>query len=242
MTEAVPSSPFLRQYIRCFWKCDGCAPAHDLRIIPDCCADIIVPLDGSRPVFVGVSDQSFITRHTGGVFGIRFYAWAVAPFLHIDLDGLLNGMIPVEAAIKGFGGLQRKVIEEPDFTGQTEIAQQYFARLFDGKTDADIMNGIYFAVKNDCRASVGDMAKYCSVSKRTLERKFVRGVGVSPKTMLELLRYQLLWQDATKRGFSVADSVFKLGYFDDAHLYNDFKKYHGIGLAAARAEYAKQYV
>lgn len=240
MTEVLPSSHFLRQYIRCFWKYDGTAPERDFRIIPDCCADIIVPLDGSPSVFVGTSDQSFVTRHAGAVFGIRFYAWAVAPFLHIYMRGAFNGTIAVgSAGVKGFAAFTRRIADARDFAEQTAIAQEYLLRLFDGKIDADVMNGIYYAVKTDCRASMVDMARYCATSNRTLERKFAQSVGISPKATLELLRYQLLWQDATKRGFSVADSVFKLGYFDEAHLYNDFKKYHGLSLAAARAEYAK---
>ena len=80
------------------------------------------------------------------------------------------------------------------------------------------------------------MADDNAVSNRKLERDFLSTTGVSPKQMVNLIRYQLLWQDAVKRDFNVLDSVEKYGFFDQSHLLKEFKKYHGLTLTEARNE------
>ena len=228
----------LKQYVRCFWKYAEGNGVREIRVIPDCCADIIIPLDG-KPVFVGASDTSFVAGHTGDVFGIRFYAWGVAPFLHIGLSELFNGTVPIDCILKNFETLKTAVVAAKTTSQQVELAERYLLGLFDGELCFDVMNGLYRAVKDNCRVSVRELSDYCAVSKRTLERKFIDNIGIPPKKMIDILRYQLLWQSCIKSDFSAPDSSFKFGYYDEAHMYNDFKKFHGIGLRTARGEYIK---
>ena len=237
IVEIEPNA-LLRPYIRCFWKYGDNTDVREFRIIPDCCADIIIPLDGSPSVFVGASDKSFVTPDIGDVFGLRFYAWAVAPFLHIGLKETFNGAVPIDCISNNFGRVQNAILEADTTARQVELAEKYLLELFDGKLCFDIMNGLYRAIKDNCRVTVKDLSDYCAVSKRTLERKFIDNIGVSPKTMIGLLRYQTLWQDCINDGFSAADSAYKLGYYDEAHMYNDFKRFHGIAMSEARKEYA----
>ncbi len=235
----IPPTAELRPFIRCFWTYDCGLGSHFFRIIPDCCADIIIPLDGTPAFFVGASDNSFITQKTGDVFGIRLYAWTVAYFLHINLFDTFNNAIPVNTILKNFDELQLQIIDEHDNTCRVDCAQNYLMRLYNGKICADVMNGIYHAISSDCRVTVKDLSDYCAVSKRTFERRFIDYTGIPPKTLINLLRYQLLWQTITQSDFSAADSAFKFGYYDEAHLYNSFKQYHGIGFKQARQEYLK---
>lgn len=236
ITEIMPP-PALRQYIRCFWKYDNKTFSGGLRIIPDCCADIIISLDRGQASFIGTSDRSFISKSCGRVFGIRFYAWAVSSFLHINLQKTFNETFFIDEILKDFAELQNKITAEADFFRQAEYANEYFSKLFDGNVDADVMNSLYYALVNDCRTTVDGLAAYTALSRRTLERRFVERVGSSPKTMLRLLRYQLLWQDCIRSNFVAADSVFKLGFYDEAHMYSDFKRLHGVSLSCARSEY-----
>jgi methylphosphotriester-DNA--protein-cysteine methyltransferase len=76
------------------------------------------------------------------------------------------------------------------------------------------------------------------ISQKQLERLFSHHIGISPKSFSSLIRYQLLWQEIVLSGhFNVQDAVDKFGYCDQAHLLNDFKKHHLIGIREA-AEFA----
>lgn len=72
---------------------------------------------------------------------------------------------------------------------------------------------------------VEQIAALAATSSRTLERRFRRCVGKSPKWVM-IRRYRLI--DAAERlrseeNLSVIDLAQELGYFDQAHFVRDFK-------------------
>ena len=70
---------------------------------------------------------------------------------------------------------------------------------------------------------------------KTVNVFFEQTLSLSPKKTSSIIRYQSLWQEVCRSTqFDIQDSVFAYGYYDQAHLLNDFKKYHGISLSEAR--------
>jgi AraC-like DNA-binding protein len=78
------------------------------------------------------------------------------------------------------------------------------------------------------------LAREAHVSNRTLERIFKENVGIPPKEFLRIVRFQeVLKRLQQTGGRMVSDEsllriAFELGYYDHAHLTNEFKKYAGI--------------
>lgn len=232
----VPPCDALKPYVRCFWETQPDPDGREVRVIPDCCCDIIFSVDGNRISgnFCGVSNTSFAARDQAKTFGIRFYAWSVAPFVSESIDGLLNVYAPVCDVFDGFDNLIDDIACSVSMRERIDIAQRFLLkRLALYKQNHDVMNSLYLAISKRCRVNVSDLSEYCAVSKRSLEREFRCFTGTSPKQMIDLIRYQLLWQDAVKPNFNVLDSVEKFGFYDSAHLYHDFQKYHGISLPQA---------
>ena len=63
------------------------------------------------------------------------------------------------------------------------------------------------------------------VSRRQLERKFLSEVGIGPKLLCRILRFQQVFRamerdDATWAGIAAA-----CGYYDQAHLIRDFQEF-----------------
>lgn len=235
IAEIPPCAP-LAPYVRCFWAGDGRA---GVRVIPDICADIIVPLDGSAPAFFcGTSARSFVTKGSAPLFGIRFFAWAVPLFAHADASLFFGRSVPACDVFPGFGRVQERIRETRPLSARIAAAQQYLLSLLGSQElDSAVMNALHFFIAQNCRTSVVSAARSCAASTRSLERKFLRTVGTSPVQTLGLVRYQLLWQECLKPGFDPLDCVEKFGFYDQAHLCNRFKAHHGIPLAQARAEH-----
>ena len=72
-----------------------------------------------------------------------------------------------------------------------------------------------------------------AVSTRTAERVFRRHMGLSPKETADVIRYQTLWQRSLRLAFDLMDQVEALGYCDQAHLLNNFRRFHGLSLQEA---------
>lgn len=234
IAEVPPCAP-LAPYVRCFWAGDGRA---GVRVIPDICADIIVPLDGNASAhFCGTSGSSFVTEASAPQFGIRFFAWAVPLFARADASLLFGKRVPAGDVFPGFGRVQERIREARAFSERIAAAQDYLLSLLGTQgLDSAVMNALHFFVTKNCRTRIVSAARSCAVNARSLERKFLRTVGTSPAQMLGLFRYQLLWQECQKPGFDALDCVDKFGFYDQAHLCNCFKSHHGISLTQARAE------
>lgn len=80
------------------------------------------------------------------------------------------------------------------------------------------------------QVKVEELADEMCISIRTLARIFKKNVGIPPKDFLRIVRFQEVLkrlQNADGKQ-SLLQIAFELGYYDHAHLTNEFKKYSGI--------------
>ena len=82
---------------------------------------------------------------------------------------------------------------------------------------------------------IANLAKSSFVSTRQLERLFHEYVGITPKKLSNLIRYQFLWRDVLcELDFDMLSAVHKFGYTDQSHLLREFKRYHSMDIHKAR--------
>lgn len=89
----------------------------------------------------------------------------------------------------------------------------------------------------------GELAKEMHICNRQLERLFQENIGVTPKKMASMVRYQNLWNDILYRqNCKISDLVYQYGYTDQAHLLRDFKRFHSMNLTEAKKHALKDVV
>lgn len=243
----IPACNLLKPYIRCFWGGIGVSSGStDSIVIPDTCMDIIFDIDYTENKvygeFCGINDSAFILHsdmcnNLRSCFAIRMYAWAVPMFSGISMSRVKNIFCSVEEYFPYFGDeFKQRLFEVTDIYERKELAEKILLKnLLANKYNNDILNSLYYIFLNNGATSVNDIAEYSCISKRQLERKFLEYIGLSPKKMNNLIRYQLLWKDILfSNNFNIGKAVEKFGYFDQAHLLNDFKKYHLLSISEAK--------
>lgn len=234
----------LKPYIKCFWANRQNTTyqnvlQEDTLVIPDICMDIIIT-SGEENIysnFCGINDKAFISNNNSEIlFGIRFYAWSVVLFSDKNMNGVINAFFDADTCFSDFSkNFAKKLQNANTFWERKSISEKYLIdKLNPSRENCDIMNSLYYIIRYNGKSSVSDLSDYCVISKRQLERKFIDNTGVSPKQMINLIRYQLLWQESLKSKFNVYDSIEKFGYYDQSHLLKEFKKYHSISLSQAR--------
>ena len=99
-----------------------------------------------------------------------------------------------------------------------------------------VFNGtIHNILTNKGYIDVSKLAKEAFVSTKQLERLFHESVGITPKKLSNLIRYQFLWRDILcEPDFDVLSAVHKYGYTDQSHLLREFKRYHSMDIHEAR--------
>lgn len=229
----------LAPYIRCFWT-DKHILAGEILVIPDTCMDIIFEI-GKNGFFCGIDDSSFYSKNGGSeLFGIRFYAWTARLFSRRDFSGSGGGKFESGEFFDGTEELSRQIQFSGSFEERISIAENWLAKRLCGLCpDNNLLNAVDLIIQDHGTTDISKLSMHTAVSPRTLERLFMRNLGVSPKAFSSLVRYQLLWQDMLRPGFDVLDAVEKFGYSDQPHLLNDFKRRHLMNPKQA-IEYSKR--
>lgn len=241
----------LRPYIRCFWGTNEkfISSVSDVTqstlVIPDTCVDIVINLNFTDNKFsshlCGINNEPFISNTKAdsapkSTFAIRFYAWSFVLFSDNDMKGSLNLFSDISRYVNNFKvQLEERMISCKNIYDRIKIAEKFLAeRINISRENPDVMNSIYYIMKNQGSVTVKALSEYCAISKRQLERLFLANIGVTPKQMSGLIRYQNLWQDILKPNFDIQNAVFKYGFFDQSHLLNEFKRYHGMTVTQAK--------
>ncbi len=73
------------------------------------------------------------------------------------------------------------------------------------------------------------LAKRHYTTARQLERQFNQHIGISPKEFMNLTRFKNAFEkiQLNRSNRSLSDIAWECGYYDHAHLTNDFKRYTG---------------
>lgn len=242
----------LQPYVRCYWGTDEplVQEEKDFRsklVIPDTCADIIYNIDDTANTvtggFCGVNDRSFYTLeeknagHAAATFAIRFYAWSAYVFAEDSLRATLNGYLKADSLFEWLDRMIRPRLPElRTLEEKAAFAEELLLkRLSDRKENRTADNAVSCILENRGSLEISHLAKELFVSTRQLERLFHEYIGVTPKKLSNLIRYQFLWRDIVcEPDLNLLNAVHKYGYTDQSHLLHEFKKYHSMDIRNAR--------
>lgn len=237
----------LRPYIKCFWGTKG--PVAKTKkdiiteelIIPDTCMDIIFDVNYTEnrinSSFIGINNQAFRTvtpnnkEETASVFAIRFYAWTAVLFSDESMTGVRNAIFDAgQHYSKIKSAIEPLLFDIPVLSERIEITEKILLnRLNTKRINHNLENALFYMLSNKGNMKTTALADEIYISRRQLERIFNEYIGVSPKQLTSLVRYQYLWNDILfNRHFNAGDAVQMYGYTDQSHLLHDFKKYHTI--------------
>lgn len=250
----------LKPYIRCFWGTKRVVRQEKGDMVtgeivtPDTCVDIIFTADFTNNRlecgFRGIDERAFPAGRADGEdrafssFAIRFYAWGAAAFAEESMENTKNGLFDAEYH---FSKIKKEIGEQlfyaTDICQFIPIAEKVLLKHLRVRSQSlTVLQAVHEILANRGNLLMSGLKRRVLVSDRQLQRLFNEYVGISPKSLSALVRYQYLWNDLVYgKNFNPLDAVYRYGYSDQAHMCHDFKKYHSMNMADAR-EYALQNV
>jgi AraC-like DNA-binding protein len=197
--------------------------------------NIYVVFENGKSIVGGVSTQKFsrVLEGKSGVFGIKFRPGGFRPFMKAPAASLLNRIVPANRILgKGICAVQ-DVWDSSAFRSDKAIkaANEFFrARLPKPDPMAELADKIVRQILLDREIKkVDDLVSRNGIGKRKLQRIFSDYVGVNPKWVIR--RYRLHELIETFKSGSSPDwsqVALEYGYFDQAHLINDFRSIVGF--------------
>jgi AraC-like DNA-binding protein len=211
------------------WDWDGAAPQHR-EVLPHPCVHLVF-VPGRSRIF-GVQLGRFIRelRGRGCIVGVKFRPGAFYPFLHRPVSGIANTSLPLEGLFVGAADAEREVFASSDDAEMIDVASRFIAaRLPRPDPAVGMACRIVEAVAADKGITrVEHILARWGIKERTLQRLFTRYVGASARWVIKRYRvYEALERLHSNEYSDWAHLALELGYFDQAHFINDFRKLVG---------------
>jgi AraC-like DNA-binding protein len=238
LTRSAPSSDLAGVIDRHWvvrWDLHGRQPFRQA-ILPHPCVHIVY--EPSGPAVYGIADgqTSHLLEGAGEAVGIKFLPGAFSPFSALPAVELTGRVVSLGEALGPDGDeLTRATGSADELIARVEA----FLRERRGEPDPGVQTVV--AAAGTMRSGavdmrVADVAAEHGVSVRTLQRLFRTHVGVSPKWVLQRYRlHEAAERIAAGEATDLAALALDLGYFDQAHFGNDFRRYVGVPPAAYAA-------
>ena len=254
-----PAAAPLASAVRAFWGFDDddASGAHEERIVPDGCAEIVVHFgapfsersagghrEQPRALFAGQITRPLWLRPgaTADVFAARLQPDG-ARRLGLPPQWMLADLrIPFEDLLAGARrNAWRDTLERMaggDFRSRVQAMSRFIASdLRGGARDAtQLCVGTITRHAGNC--DLAGVAREAGLSMRQLQRRFLSDVGVTPKLFARIVRFQRVFERWDASPGDWARVAVECGYYDQPHLLRDFRQFAGEPPAALMAALA----
>jgi AraC-like DNA-binding protein len=233
-----PPPPLLQSRIECFWERNvHHFGGHVHRVLPDGCIDVLFECEGvsaatsyvvgamTRPLLVARSDAMH-------VFAVRFKPGAAAQFFKPPLFHLTDARID----LCDLWSHPRALVEQvcAATTSQDRInlvAQELMSRLVDERpTQLKMTLALQMLARRPDR-SIEKLCRELGITRQGLAKGFRNRVGISPKMLARILRMRMVLNHihrSQQRPIRWRDVAQWAGYYDQAHMINEFQELSGL--------------
>ncbi len=236
--------PTLAPFVEMIWGVRGSAEFHSEAVLPGGSMELMVNLGppqrisayGDRDVeewythawVAGIQDQRLVhTSSHANHIAVRFRPGGAHAFFGLPMDALANRVIELDQVIgPAAAGLRDRVLEQPDDPGRSGALQSWLMerRMAVHPYFATVRRAVDLLRSRSFRGGVAQVCDSLGLSNRHLVKQFRESVGLTPKTLGRIARFQGVIADCQGRQ-DVAWSrlAMRHGYADQAHLIREFR-------------------
>ena len=206
-------------------------PPHLQETLPH--PNVYMVFEFDRLVVSGVSTGKFtrLLEGRGRTFGVKFKPGGFRSFLQGPVSSLTDRIV---AANEIFGkdgeDLEARLIQARTEDEMVEAANAFFQMRVPERNETTLLASrmVERIFQEPAIKTVDNLAELSGIGKRSLQRIFSEYVGVSPKWVIRRYRlHELVERLNSGEELDWADVALELGYFDQAHLINDFRSIAG---------------
>lgn len=233
--QALPALP-LRRWIAAYWCVEpGASSAAPQWVLPDGCADLVLSWlpGGMRADWVGTMTRAIELAPAPPSqrwLGVRFRPGGLYPWLGAPLQALTDRRVAlVDLPARHWQPPLTALAEAEDFASQCRLLDASLLQGLPRLPASILLRWMALAAADPQQGcSVQALSRHSGVGVRTLQRRFVDELGVSPQQHLRYLRFEralsLLRQGALSQS-AVAQAA---GYADQPHLVREFRRFAGV--------------
>jgi AraC-like DNA-binding protein len=241
----------LQPHIESFWVFESAAgmPLTDTSMAaPNGCPKLVIPYENS---LVSIADGRTSVSHEGGLYFvgnrdtqtlihssarrtgfvvIEFSPHGAFPFFGIPMEETANGLFDSEALFGKWGREAQETLRNHEKLDQkVSFIQDQLVTLLRKTRHNSLIEFCVSALRlSRGRIAIGELERRTGYSRRYLDLLFNRHVGLSPKVLAGIFRFQTFYRKWA-RGLpydALKDELYDY-YYDQAHFTKEFKKMTG---------------
>lgn len=243
--------PLLTAYIKCYWSLEEDGPVLEgvkERVFPDGCMELIFhygdlfrkhTADNSFEIqprsFIHGQLKTFIQLEaTGktGVLGIRFTPFGLAAFSRHQLQEISGAQVTVKDFWgKKANGLEDRVLNAGTNEQRITLVESFLLDQLKQNTAVDRIaaQAVSAIIAAEGRITIKQLASNLNIGHRQLERRFMANVGLTPKLLSRITRFQYIQNLIERKQFPKLTSLaYDGGFYDQAHFIRDFRAFTGL--------------
>jgi AraC-like DNA-binding protein len=242
-------SEILRPFIKQYWAIENCLKAGEQymqRVVASGMPEIMLYI-GHKPAsdrrgmeehfLVSGQQNDYYDLHISdsiSIFSITFHPQGLSRLFNLPVSELMNQNIPLRYLNKSMcETLQQQLFDAETFEQRVQITERYLMSMtvndckeFGYKR---ISNAVDVIRKTGAGITIDTLAARVCLSRKQFEREFHAMIGISPKQYLRIIRFQsAIFLKSKDEDLSMTRLALDCGYYDQAHLTNEFKALSGL--------------
>ncbi|MEZ7196079.1 helix-turn-helix domain-containing protein [Pseudodesulfovibrio karagichevae] len=200
--------------------------------VPDGTVDIVIQCSGSRPAaqVCGSVKKGTLVKFEPGLqyFGARFFPGTADELLRCPLNQFTDQRIPLGDVYGSAEELVERICTAESFGERIRLFEKFHEKRIRERSGVSAL--VLSLIDRINRAHgdirIGELAEETGFSVRHISNLFSRTVGISPKFYSRIVRFQRCFGLLRRHDeLSYANLAQDGGYYDQAHLINEFREF-----------------
>lgn len=210
--------------------------SHEVKAVPDGSIDLLFNI-GEDKVTTYISGTVFGVKAwelgtEDRCFGVRFQPGQGVLPKELSMDMLVNDDIEIDGDLFG-DHLTEKIAMAKDIRERSEIFKETYENLIYSRnsfSDKEKINEYLVSriTRSKGQINMHDLEEETNYSACYLRRVFKNFHSISPKQFAQYIRFQVLLDMMKKDGMRYDEMALECGYYDEAHMMKEFKRYAGV--------------
>jgi AraC-like DNA-binding protein len=190
-------------------------------------------VEAPRTALTGLRDQIRAHEHgkDSAVLTAAFTPAGAAALLRHDLDDVFNATVALDDILGRATELNQvleQLAEAKNHADRLQVVERFLmARSAHAQPDALVFAAVSKIEETSGKVRIEHLAQRLDVSQSTLERRFSRVAGASPKRFASIVRLQHVLR-LRETGADFTSVAHAAGYYDQSHFIRDFKRITGL--------------
>ncbi|SEM61684.1 AraC-type DNA-binding protein [Chitinophaga rupis] len=243
--------PPLNGYVSKIWvfESSGRIPAEDMRlIVPNGMVKLTIPFRNgvsgknetmyhlskeSRLTLIGIGDIPAIIDveqdKPSGTIGIEFSAAGAYRFFQLKQSEIKNRIFLLDEVLDHTARqVQEMIANHGSVAKKLHVIQQYLIGRLRRSAADPLIDYCVMLIKNTRgQITVRQLEQKTGYSGRWLNDKFQHKVGISPKSLCSIVRFQQFYEPWARSGCHFNDNLYHY-FYDQAHFIKEFKRFTGL--------------